>query len=81
MDCVRMFPQNIRMSFGLDKSAVLEVMRGRQDHSSRTELLDGSSMNEGEDTGYKHLDILRLHQTLRLAPRRKQRSGKSTSDG
>ena len=37
---VRIFSQDIRMSFGLDKCEVLEMRRGRQVGSSGTDLPD-----------------------------------------
>ena len=61
---VRILSQDIRMSFGLDKCAVLAMRRGRQQHSSGIELLDGTSMREVADVGYKCLGILQLDQTL-----------------
>ena len=63
---VRIFSWDIRMSFGLDKYAGLEMKRGRKQHSSgvHVELLSGASMREVEDVGYKYLGILQLDQTL-----------------
>ena len=61
---VRIFSQDIRMSFGLDTCAVLEKRRGKQQHSSGIELPDGTSMREVADVGYKYLGILQLDQTL-----------------
>ena len=61
---VRIFSQDIKMSFGLDKCAVLEMRRGRQVGSSGIELLDDQHIGEIEEEGYKYLGILQLDQTL-----------------
>ena len=61
---VRIFSKNIRMSYGLDKCAVLEMKRGRKKHSSGVELRSGASMREVEDVWYKYLGILQQDQTL-----------------
>ena len=58
---VRIFSQDIRMSFGLDKCAVLEMKRGKKQHSSGLELPNAASMREVEDAGYKYLGILQLN--------------------
>ena len=61
---VRIFSQDIKMSFGLDKCAVLEMRRGRQGGSSEIELPDDQHIGEIEAEGYKYLGILQLDQTL-----------------
>ena len=61
---VRIFLQDIKMSFGLDKCAVLEMRRGRQVGSSGIELPDDQHIGEIEEEGYKYLGILQLDQTL-----------------
>ena len=61
---VRIFSQDIKMSFGLDKCAVLEMRRRRQVGSSRIELPDDQHIGEIEEEGYKYLGILQLDQTL-----------------
>ena len=61
---VRIFSQDIKMSFGQDKCAVPEMRRGRQVGSSGMELPDDQHIGEIEEEGYKHLGILQLDQTL-----------------
>ena len=61
---VRIFSQDIKISFGLDKCAVLEMRRGRQVGSSGIELPDDQHIGEIEEEGYKYLGILQLDQTL-----------------
>ena len=61
---VRIFLQDIKMSFGPDKCAVLETRRGRQVNGSGIELPDDQHIEEIEEEGYKYLGILRLDQTL-----------------
>ena len=52
---VRIFSQDIKMSFGLDKCAVLEIRRGRQGGSSEIELPDDQHIGEIEEEGTKTL--------------------------
>ena len=72
---VRIFSQDIKMSFGLDKCAVLEMRRGRQVGSSGIELPDDQHIGEIEEEGYKYLGILQLDQTLNT-----KMKGKITSE-
>ena len=48
---VRIFSQDVKMSFGLDKCAVLEMRRGRQVGSSGIELPDDQQIGEMEEKG------------------------------
>ena len=64
VQAVRIFSQDIRMSFGLDKCAVLEMRRGRQVGSSGIDLPDDQRFKEVEEEGYKYLGILQLDKTL-----------------
>ena len=57
---VRIFSQDIKILFGLDKNAVLEMRRGRQIDSSGIELPDGQHIGEIEEEDYKYLGILQL---------------------
>ena len=57
---VRMFSQDIKMSFGLDKCAVLEVRRGRRVCSSGKDLPDDQHIGEIEEESYKYFGILQL---------------------
>ena len=61
---VRIFSQDIKMSFGLEKCAVLEMRRGRQVDSSGINLPDDQHIGEIGEEGYKYLGILQLDQNL-----------------
>ena len=61
---VRIFSQDIKMSFGLEKCAVLEIRRGRQVDSSGIDLPDDQHIREIGEEGYKYLGILQLDQNL-----------------
>ncbi|XP_068708265.1 uncharacterized protein [Montipora foliosa] len=61
---VRIFSQDNKILFGLDKRAVLEMRRRRQVSSSGIELPDDQHIGEIEEDGYKYLGILQLDQTL-----------------
>ena len=61
---VRIFSKDIKMSFGLDKCAVLEIRRGRQVDSSGIDLPDAQHIAEIGEEGYKYLGILQLDQNL-----------------
>ena len=61
---VRMFSQDIKMSFGLEKCAVLEIRRGRQVDSSGIDLPDDQHIGEIGEEGYQYLGILKLDQNL-----------------
>ena len=50
---VRIFSQDVKMSFGLDKCAVLEMRRGRQVRSSGIELHHDQHIREIEEEDYK----------------------------
>ena len=52
---VRVFSQDTRMSFGLDKCAILEMRQGRQVGSSGIDLPDNQHIKEVEEDGYKTL--------------------------
>ena len=56
----RIFSQDIRMSFGLDKCAVLEMRRGSKLGISGIDLPDDQHVREIEEEGYKYLGILQL---------------------
>ena len=61
---VRIFSQDIKMSFGLEKCAVLEIRRGRQVDSSGIDLPDDQHTGKIGEEGYKYLGILQLDQNL-----------------
>lgn len=61
---VRIFLQDIRMLFRLDKCAVLEMRRERQVSSSGIDLPDDQHIREVEEEGYQYFGILQLDKTL-----------------
>ena len=70
-----MFSQDIKMAFGLDKCAVLEIRRKRQVSSSRINLPDDQHIREREQEGYKCLGIFQSDQTLNPKMKCKTTSG------
>ena len=58
VEVVNTFSRDIRMEFGLDKCAVLEVKSGRQTECEGIELPDGKKIEEAEERGYKYLGVL-----------------------
>lgn len=72
---VRIFSQDIKMSFGLDKCAVLEMRRGRQVDSSGIDLPDDQHIGEIGEEGYKYLGVLQLDQNCNT-----EMKGKITSE-
>ena len=72
---VRIFSQDIRMSFGLVKCAILEMRRGRQVGSSGIDLPDNQHIKEVEEDGYKYLGIMQLGKILNT-----EMKGKITSE-
>ena len=72
---VRVFSQDIRISFGLDKCAILEMRRGRQVGSSGIDLPDNQHIKEVEEDGYKYLGIMQLDKILNA-----EMKGKITSE-
>ena len=59
----RIFSEDIRMSFGLEKCAVLEMRGGRKVDSSGIDLPYDQHIGEVEEEGYRYLGILLLDQT------------------
>ena len=72
---VRVFSQDIRMLFGLDKCAILEMRRGRQVGSSGIDLPDNQHIKEVEEDSYKYLGIMQLDKILNA-----EMKGKITSE-
>ena len=52
---VRIFSENIRMSFGLEKCAVLEMRRGRKVDSSGIDLPDDQHIGEVKEVSHRYL--------------------------
>ena len=61
---VRRYSEDIRMNFGKDKCAVLQLERGRLVSSQGIELPDGERMKEVDEEGYKYLGVLQLDKVL-----------------
>ena len=64
IQAVKIFSEDIKMSFGLEKCTVLEMSRGRKDGSSGIDVADDQHIGEVEEEGYRYLGILQLDQTL-----------------
>ena len=58
------YSEGIEMKFGIDKSAVLELERGRLVRSEGIEWPDGEKMKEADREGYKYLGVLQLDKTI-----------------
>ena len=61
---VRISSQDIKMSFGLGKCAILEMKRGRRVRSSGIDLPDYQHIGEIDEEGCRYLNILQIYQTL-----------------
>ena len=57
---VRIFSKDIKMSFGLDECAILEMRRGIQIGSNGIDLPDDQHIGKIEEKGYKYLGTLRI---------------------
>ena len=68
---VRIFSNDIRMEFGLDKCGVLVLKRGRVVRSDGIELPNGEKMTEIDLEGYKYLGILEYDDIQNKAMKRK----------
>lgn len=55
---VRIFSEYIKMSFGLEKCAVMEMRKGRKVESSGIVLPDDQHIGEVEGEGYRYFGIL-----------------------
>ena len=56
--------EDIKMKFGIDNCAVLELERGRLVRNEGIELPDGERMKEVDQKGYKHLVVLQLDKVM-----------------
>ena len=63
VNTVKLFSEDIKMSFGLSKCATLELKRGRKADSTGIDL-EGEKIQEADPNGYKYLGILQLDQNL-----------------
>ena len=61
---VMVFSQDIRMSFGMHKCAVLEMRRRRQVGTGEIQLTDCKRISRVAEEGYKYLGILEVDQIL-----------------
>ena len=59
---VRIITDDMRMAFGIDKCAVVQVVRGKITHSEGVVLPSGETMGDLEGQGYKYLGILETDQ-------------------
>ena len=55
---VRIFTEDIRMRFGLQKCATLVMNRGKKSVDDGIRLPDGGMMNDLGEEGYKYLVVL-----------------------
>ena len=60
------YSEDIGMTFGIDKCAVLELERGRLVRSEGIELPDGERMKEVDQEGYKYLGVLQLDKVMNM---------------
>ena len=58
LDVVRVFSRDIRMEFGLDKCAMLELRAGRQVVCEGINLPDWQRIKEVDEDGYRYLGVL-----------------------
>ena len=58
LEVVRVYSRDIRMEFGLDKCAVLEIRAGVKGDWDGFELPDGQMIKEVDENGYKYLGVL-----------------------
>jgi hypothetical protein len=58
LEVVRVFSRDIRMEFGLDKCAMVEVKAGREVVCEGIELPDGQRIREVDEDGYRYLGVL-----------------------
>ena len=58
LDVMRVYSLDIRMEFGLDKCAMLEMQVGRQVACEGIDLPDGQRIKEVDENGYKYLGVL-----------------------
>ena len=72
---VRIFSEDIRMQFGLDKCAVLEMKRGKKVLSDGIELPYESKIGEVDNQGYKYLGVLQLDQYMHETMKERITSG------
>ena len=61
---VRISPENIQMSSGLDKCAVSKIKRGRKVSNTGIKFQDDQHIGEVRIGEYKYLGILQLDQIL-----------------
>ena len=58
LEVVRTFSRDIRMEFGLDKCAMLEMRAGVKVACEGIDLPDGQRIKEVDENGYKYLEVL-----------------------
>ena len=71
VDVVHKFSNDIKMAFGLDKCAVIEMNRGKMVCNDGIVLPNGEEMKAIDETGYKYLGVLQLDKILNQQMREK----------
>ena len=64
INTVSIFSKDIRMEFGLNKCAIVEIRRGSRIETEGIDLGADGTIKEADPTGYKYLGILQLDQML-----------------
>ena len=55
---VRIFSGDIRMEFGIEKCALVNIQRGKVTRTEGIQLPDGNNIKGIDETGYKYLEII-----------------------
>ncbi len=58
LNVVKRFSDDIRMDFGLDKCAMLEMEAGKRVACRGIDLPDGQTIKEVDENGYRYLGVL-----------------------
>ena len=74
LNTVRIFSDDIRMKFGLDKCARLVIERGKVKTTDGLELSIGTMQDVQVETGYKYLGILQAHENMQTKVKEKASS-------
>ena len=71
---VRIFTQDIRMRFGIQKCATIALKRGKKETNDGILLPNGEMMKDLENEGYKYLGVLESSEIKTKEMRGKVRS-------
>ena len=55
---VRVVSTDIRMEFGIEKCALINIQRGKVTRTEGIQLPDGNSIKDIDETGYKYLGVI-----------------------